>query len=363
MLKAEGAIITCKTTTCESGYKLTADSPLSGITRNPWNPARTSGGSSGGAAAAVAAGCGPLAIGTDAVGSIRVPSSFCGVFGIKPTFGLVPRAPSFFPPSWGSLAHTGPIGWTVSDVALLLEVIAGYDRRDAVSLPVAPRRFDASPASLDGLKIGVSADFGYAPVAPAVRQAFQAAVDALADSGAEMIEVDVGFGAETLETVLQPIGFTEQATAVMDRDAVELALSDAEFRTVVDKGKDYRGVDYMAATHRRSQLRGRFLALFGTVDALVTPTVAVTAFEAGTIGVDEIDGEAVDRHLGWSPFSWPINLAGLPAASVPCGFDHDGLPIGLQVVAPWLDEAVIFRIAAAFEAARPWAHLRPPGHA
>ena len=237
MLKAEGAIITCKTTTCESGYKLTADSPLSGITRNPWNPGRTSGGSSGGAAAAVAAGCGPLAIGTDAVGSIRVPSSFCGVFGIKPTFGLVPRAPSFFPPSWGSLAHTGPIGWTVSDVALLLEVIAGYDRRDAVSLPVAPRRFDASPASLDGLRIGVSPDFGYAPVAPAVRQAFQAAVDALADSGAEMVEVDVGFGAETLETVLQPIGFTEQATAVMDRDAVELARSDAEFRSVVDKGK------------------------------------------------------------------------------------------------------------------------------
>ena len=139
MLKAAGAIITCKTTTCESGYKLTADSPLSGITRNPWNPERTSGGSSGGAAAAVAAGCGPLAIGTDAVGSIRVPSSFCGVFGIKPTFGLVPRAPSFFPPSWGSLAHTGPIGWTVSDVALLLEVIAGYDRRDAVE-PARCRR-------------------------------------------------------------------------------------------------------------------------------------------------------------------------------------------------------------------------------
>lgn len=363
MLKAEGAIITCKTTTCESGYKLTADSPLSGITRNPWNPERTSGGSSGGAAAAVAAGCGPLAIGTDAVGSIRVPSSFCGVFGIKPTFGLVPRAPSFFPPSWGSLAHTGPIGWTVSDVALLLEVIAGYDRRDAVSLPVAPRRFDASASSLDGLRIGVSPDFGYAPVAPAVRRAFQGAVDALADSGAEMIEADVGFGAEALETVLQPIGFTEQATAVMDRDAVELARSDPEFRKVVDKGRGFRGTDYMAATHRRTQLRGRFLKLFGTVDALVTPTVAVTAFEAGTIGVDEIDGSAVDRHLGWSPFSWPINLAGLPAASIPCGFDEDGLPIGLQVVAPWLDEAVIFRIAAAFEAARPWAHLRPPGRA
>ena len=126
-LKAAGAILTCKTTTCESGYKLTADSPLSGITRNPWDLSRTSGGSSGGAAAAVAAGCGPMGVGTDAVGSIRVPASFCGVFGIKPTFGLVPRSPAFFPPSWGSLAHTGPIARTVADAALMLEVIAGFD--------------------------------------------------------------------------------------------------------------------------------------------------------------------------------------------------------------------------------------------
>lgn len=359
MLKAAGAVLTCKTTTCESGYKLTADSPVTGVTRNPWHLGRTSGGSSGGAAAAVAAGCGPLAIGTDAVGSIRVPASFCGVFGIKPTFGLVPRAPSFFPPSWGSLAHTGPIGRTVADVALLLEVIAGYDRRDAVSLPQPPRRFDATPGSLAGLRIGVSADFGHAPVAPEVRAAFAAAVDALADAGAEMRPVEVGFSDEILETVLQPIGYTEQATAAMDRDPEALARSDPEFQAVVGKGKGYRGTDYMAATHRRAQLRGRFLALFGTVDALVTPTVAVTAFAAGTLGVDTVDGVAVDRHLGWSPFSWPINLSGLPAASIPCGFDQDGLPIGLQVVAPWLGEPAIIRIAAAFEAARPWAHHRP----
>jgi aspartyl-tRNA(Asn)/glutamyl-tRNA(Gln) amidotransferase subunit A len=282
------------------------------------------------------------------------------VFGIKPTFGLVPRAPSFFPPSWGSLAHTGPIGWTVADVALLLEVVAGYDRRDAVSLPEPRRRFDATAGSLAGLKIGVSADFGHAPVAAAVRAAFGSAVDALADAGADMVEVDVGLGTDTLETVLQPIGYTEQATAVMDRDAAELALSDAEFQAVVARGKTFRGVDYVAALHRRAQLRGRFLGLFGSVDALVTPTVAVTAFEAGTIGVDTIDGAPVDRHLGWSPFSWPMNLAGLPAASVPCGFDPDGLPIGLQVVAPWLGEPVIIRIAAAFEAAKPWGHIRPP---
>lgn len=358
-LKAAGAVLTCKTTTCESGYKLTADSPISGITRNPWHLGRTSGGSSGGATAAVAAGCGPLGIGTDAVGSIRVPSSFCGVFGIKPTFGLVPRAPGFFPPSWGSLAHTGPIARTVADAALLLEVIAGYDRRDAVSLPLARRSFDATPGSLSGLRIAVSADLGHAAVDPAVRAAFAIAVETLAGLGATLVEIDPGVGPDTLESILQPIGFTEQATAVLSRDETSLSQSESEFRAVVAKGKTYRGTDYMAATHRRAQLRSRFLDLFKQVDALVTPTVAVAAFAAGTIGVEAIEGRSVDRHLGWSPFSWPINLAGLPAASVPCGFDGDGLPIGLQVVAPWLDEPVIIRIAAAFEAAQPWAGTWP----
>ena len=354
-LKAAGAVLTCKTTTCESGYKLTADSPLTGITRNPWRLDRTSGGSSGGAAAAVAAGCGPLAIGTDAVGSIRVPSAFCGVFGLKPTFGLVPRSPSFFPPSWGSLAHTGPIGRTVADVALLLEVVAQYDQRDTVSLPVGKRQFDVSPKSLDGLRIAASVDFGFAAVAPSVRDAFMAVTHVLADLDAGITELKTSLGTRLLEDVLQPIGFTEQAAAVMYRTAPDLALSESEFRSVVAKGQTTRGVDYVDALHKRAQLRGRFLEIFKGVDAIITPTVAVTAFAAGQIGVDEIAGVQVDAHLGWSPFSWPINLAGLPAATVPCGFDADGMPIGFQIIAPWLGESTIFRIAAAFEQAQPWA--------
>ncbi|WP_407049108.1 amidase [Methyloraptor flagellatus] len=149
-IRAAGAIVTCKTTTCESGYKLTADSPVSGITRNPWNPSRTSGGSSGGAAAGVAAGCGPLALGTDGVGSIRVPSAFCGVVGIKPTFGLVPRSPGFSPPSWASLAHTGPIARSVADAAALLSVIAGPDIRDPACLPATGGSYSAGIRSLKG---------------------------------------------------------------------------------------------------------------------------------------------------------------------------------------------------------------------
>lgn len=358
-LREAGAVITCKTTTCESGYKLTADSPVTGVTANPWSTGRTSGGSSGGAAAGVAAGAGPLALGTDAVGSIRVPSSFCGVFGIKPTFGLVPRAPGFFPPSWGSLAHTGPIGRTVADTALLLETVAFFDKRDAVSLPLGPRHYDPSPGPLDGLKIGISPDFGFAAVHPEVRAAFEAAVAVFAELGATIVEDDPGLPADILETVLKPIGYTEQASAVGERDPDILARSEPEFRDVVAQGRTYSGTDYMDAMHRRAGVRGSFLGLFERVDALLTPTVAVTAFEAGTLGTAEIDGTPVDRHLGWSPFSWPINLAGLPAASVPAGFDSAGLPIGLQIVAPWMDEALIVRLAAAFEEACPWAQHWP----
>lgn len=351
-LQAAGAVITGKTTTCESGYKLTADSPLTGLTRNPWNPERTSGGSSGGAAAGVAAGAGPLAIGTDAVGSIRVPSSFCGVFGLKPTFGLVPRAPSFFPPSWGSLAHTGPIARNVADAALLLEVIAGYDARDAASLPLPERQFDARPKSLAGLRIAASEDWGFAAVTPDVRAAFRRSLALLADLGAEIVTDIVELPPDMLERILKPIGYTEQASAVSGRSEADLALSDPAFQAVVAAGRQTAGTDYMNATHDRARLRSRFLALFGDVDLLVTPTVAVTAFAAGELGVDAIDGHPVDRHLGWSPFSWPINLAGLPAASIPCGRDGENLPIGLQMVAPWLGEDRIIRAAAAFEAAR-----------
>jgi aspartyl-tRNA(Asn)/glutamyl-tRNA(Gln) amidotransferase subunit A len=358
-LRRAGAVLTCKTTTCESGYKLTADSPLTGITRNPWNPARTSGGSSGGAAAALAAGAGPLAVGTDAVGSIRVPSSFCGVFGLKPTFGLVPRAPGFSPPGWGSLAHTGPMARSVGDAALMLGVMAGHDARDGASLPVSARSYSIQRKRLDGVRIAYSPDLGYAPVATDVHDAIARAVDVLTDLGADIVSTTLAVPFDILESTLKPIGYTEQATAAMARTPKQLAMSEPEFRAVVAQGLAYRGTDYMAATHRRASLREQFRKLFETCDLLITPSVAVTAFAAGTLGVDEIDGRAVDRHLGWSPFSWPINLAGLPAATVPCGFDRNGLPIGLQIVGKWLDEETILTASAAFEAAKPWAQFWP----
>jgi aspartyl-tRNA(Asn)/glutamyl-tRNA(Gln) amidotransferase subunit A len=247
----------------------------------------------------------------------------------------------------------------VADAALLLEVIAGHDIRDGGSLPLPRPRFDAAPAPLAGLTIAASEDLGFAAVDPEVRSAFRSALDVLGGLGAEVSHDHPGLDPEVLEHVLKPIAFTEQAAAVAERDAALLSRSEPEYRAVVAQGRTYRGTDYVEATHRRSVLRGRFLDLFRRVDAWLTPTVAVTAFEAGEIGVAEIDGRPVDPHLGWSPFTWPINLAGLPAATVPCGFDRDGLPIGIQIVAPWLQEALLFRIAAAFEQARPWRHRWP----
>lgn len=351
-LRAAGAVPTCKTTTCESGYKLTADSPVSGITRNPWNTDRTSGGSSGGAAAGVAAGAGPVAVGTDGVGSIRVPSSFCGVVGLKPTFGLVSRAPGLFPPSWGSLAHTGPIARSVADVALTLQVLAGYDRRDAASIDGwAPGHSEPGRR----LRVATSADLGYAPVSPAVRAAFEAACATILGGPFAAADATLSLDPEVLQTVLKPIAYTEQAGSLGSRGPEAFADSDPDFLAVIEAGRQYSGVDYIEATHRRSKLRGQYVELFRDADILLTPTLPVTAFEAGTLGVAEIDGTPVDPHLGWSPFTWPINLTGLPAATVPCGFCPEGLPIGLQIIAPWGQEDAILEIAAYFEAQSPWA--------
>ena len=358
-LRSAGAIVTCKTTTCESGYKLTADSPVSGVTRNPWRLDRTSGGSSGGAAVAVAAGCGPLAIGTDGVGSIRVPSSFCGVFGLKPTFGLVPRSPGFSPPSWGSLAHTGPIARTVADAALMLGVIAGHDARDGGCLPLAPRDYPVSAGRLDGLRIAASPDFGYAAVQRDVRAAFERALGVLSDLGAKVTLEGPKIDPDILERTLKPIALTEQAAAAAVRPASDFDRSDVEYRDALAKGRVFSGVDYIAASYRRADLRGAFLSLFSRFDVFLTPTVATTAFGAGQLGLEAIDGKPVDPHLGWSPFSWPMNLTGLPAATAPCGFDADALPIGLQIVAPWLGESEILRVAAAFEQAQPWSGAWP----
>jgi Asp-tRNA(Asn)/Glu-tRNA(Gln) amidotransferase A subunit family amidase len=210
------------------------------------------------------------------------------------------------------------------------------------------------------LRVAFSADFGYASIDPQVRAAFTTAVDLVASAGAELVEFPFVLDPQMLDKVLKPIAFTEQAASVGDRGEDAFVDSDDEFRAVLQKGLGYSGADYMAATHLRTRLRSQFVELFGTVDILLTPTVAVTAFAAGTLGASRVDGRPVDAHLGWSPFTWPVNLCGLPAATVACGRDSSGMPIGLQMIAPWMRESSIIALAGAFEEMRPWAELWPP---
>ena len=221
------------------------------------------------------------------------------------------------------------------------------------------REYPVKAGRLEGLRIAASPDLGYAAVQPDVRAAFERALGVFGDLGASVTLEGPKVDPDILERTLKPIALTEQAAAASVRPASDFDRSDAEYREAVARGGAYSGVDYIAACYRRADLRAAFLALFSRFDVFLTPTVAPAAFEAGALGRGVIAGRAVNPHLGWSPFSWPMNLTGLPAATVPCGFDAEGLPIGLQIVAPWLDEATILRVAAAFERAQPWAAVWP----
>ena len=368
-VRAAGAVVLGKSATCELGHKFTGDSELFGLCRNPWDTSRTTGGSSGGAGAALAAGFGPLALATDALGSIRVPSAFCGVFGIKPTYGVVPRAPGFAPPSWDSLAHTGPMARTVADAALLLAQIAGSDSRDRMSID-APVRFtyDAKMfeaiagepgRALAGLRVGFSPDLGYAAVDVEVAALVARAVGAFGECGARIEFADPGFS-DPLDEVLYPIGMSELRASRASDSAQERALLDSTLRDAIAATPEWTAVDYVRAGYGRNAIWRAMNTFFETNDVLVTPTVAIPAFVVGEIGVDTVAGRSVQKHLGWSPFTFPFNLCGLPAASLPCGLTASGLPVGLQLVGPRFAEGLILRAAAAFEAVRPWPLFAPP---
>ena len=357
-----GAIITCKTTTCESGYKLTADSPVSGVTRNPWRVDRTSGGSSGGAAAAVAAGCGPLALGTDGVGSIRVPSSFCGVFGIKPTFGLVSRAPGFSPPSWASLAHTGPIGRTVRDVALLLEVIAGHDVRDAASLPVTQREFDATPMPLGGHEDRASPRISdLRAVSPEVRSAFASCGGCAERARVPSSSTDHaghrsrGARAHHQTDRLHRTGGRSRRPGAEPSWRVPTATITASLRA---------GASIAAPTTSMPRIGARNCAVdswncsggwmcWSRRRLRSLHSKPARSEWRRSKGVRSISTWAGRRSHGRSTWR-ACRRRPFRAASI-----NEGLPVGMQIIAPWLEEGRIFRVAAAFEAARPWRERWP----
>jgi aspartyl-tRNA(Asn)/glutamyl-tRNA(Gln) amidotransferase subunit A len=353
-LKAAGAIILGKTTTPEFGFKGVTDSPVTGITRNPWHLERTPGGSSGGAGVAVATGMGPLAIGTDGGGSIRIPSSFCGIYGLKPHVGRVPVYPAS---ATGDLSHAGPMTRTVRDAALMLNAIAGADDRDRFSLPTShPDYLQAIEGDIHGLRVAWSPDLGFAVVDPQVKQLTTAAVAAFSELGCGVEEIDPAF--DDPGELFQHFFYVNIGAMLQDYPGYESQI-DPQLLANITEVQAVSGQDYARSILRRAAIFEKIRRVFATYDILLCPTVAVPPFEVGLEGPTQIAGRPVACRE-WIVMTPLFNLTGQPAATVPCGFTDEGLPIGLQIVGRRFDEAMVLRASAAFEAIRPWAQKRPP---
>jgi Asp-tRNA(Asn)/Glu-tRNA(Gln) amidotransferase A subunit family amidase len=359
-LRDAGAVIVGKTNNPEFCYRGITDNLVFGLTRNPRDPSRTPGGSSGGAGASVAAGITHLALGTDGGGSIRIPASFCGVVGHKPSFGLVPKEPGF--KGWKSLSVDGPLASSVRDAALMLSVIAGPSAADDTTVPVEVGDLLAgavTPGSLAGLRIAYSADLGFAPVDRSVRACFASAVSVLASLGATVTAATPALGDPTAlwNTIALAEGYASEGPLL----AAWRSRMSPGTASIVEAGAAITGGEYVDALHTRNAYSATWAGFFDSFDVLVTPTMQMTAFPVGRLRPESIEGRPVDPFFDdWCTLCLPANLAGLPATSVPAGTDDDGLPIGLQVMGPRWSDARTLRVAAAFEAAlRPAVMTRP----
>ncbi len=350
-MREHGAVFLGKTTTPEFGWKGVTDSPLTGVTSNPWNARMTPGGSSGGAAVAAAFGLGVMHVATDGGGSIRIPAGFCGMFGFKPTFGLVPVHPH--PPPL-TLWHQGPISRTVEDAALMLTVIAQPDPRDFYAVPLQGIDYRKGlDDGVAGLRIAYSRTLGYARVDAEVAALVERAVGVLADQGAIVEEVDL-----TLEdpiSIMQPLWAVALAIALEPMSQAQRGLLDPPINALAAPGFEMSALEYRAVERAREVLARRMNALHQTYDLLITPQLATTAFE---VNHEVPPNSDLKRWWEWSPFTYPFNLTQQPAATVPCGFASNGLPVAMQVVGPRFAEQIVLRAARAYERVHPF--RRPP---
>jgi aspartyl-tRNA(Asn)/glutamyl-tRNA(Gln) amidotransferase subunit A len=345
-LREAGAVLIGKTTTPEFGCKGETNSPLTGITRNPWDATKTPGGSSGGTAAAVAAGFVPLGIGTDGAGSVRIPAAFCGNVGLKPSFGRVPA----FPLSpFGTVSHVGPHTMCVADAALMLNVMSRPDTRDWTSLPPVDVDYtDGLDAGIDGMRVAFSPTLGYAGnVDGEVAAAVVAAAGTLAEAGAVVEQVDPGFD-DPLE-ITTGLWFTGAWTLWNTLTPEQQAVTDPDFAAEAELGAALTNLEVQRLVLRRGDLGSRMRQFMTGFDLVVTPSVAVPAFDARPAGHTTFSPESM---LGWTPFSYPFNLTQQPACTVPCGLTTEGLPIGVQFVGPMFGDALVLRAAAAYERRR-----------
>jgi aspartyl-tRNA(Asn)/glutamyl-tRNA(Gln) amidotransferase subunit A len=354
-LRAAGAILFGKTNTPHFGHKEMSDNMLMPATRNPWALDRTAGGSSGGAASAVAAGAVPVAHGSDGAGSIRIPAAFCGVFGFKPSFGRVPYWPN--QDFWAARSHNGPLSRTVRDAALVLGAMAGPDPRDPMSLSDPPEDYVAAcDGDVRGWRVAWSADFGYAPVDGEVRALTTQAAQRFIDLGCTVEEVR--------PTWPNPAGWAsllwDYSTYIRNagREAQQPDWFEPSMREQIEHGRQATATELGAALLERTVLYEQLRQFMEPFDLLLTPQMPCPAYPYDA-AVTEIDGRPTPTMFDRLPFTFPFNLTGWPAASVPCGFTSGGLPVALQIVAPWRQDGRCLRAAAAFEAAQPWAQQRP----
>ena len=346
-LREQGAIILGKTTTPEFGWKGVTDSPLTGVTLNPWDKRLTPGGSSGGAAVAAALGMGTFNVATDGGGSIRIPASFCGLFGIKPTWGIVPVYPHS--PAW-TLWHQGPISRTVSDAASMLTFIAQPDARDWAAGPELGIDYRKDlDKGVKGLRIGFSPSLGYAKVDAEVATLVKRAANAFTQFGAHVEELDLKL--DDPIAIMQPMWAVALALAVAPMSAAQRALCDPGMLELAEPGFKLNALEYRQLERARDAFGRRMTALHDQYDLLITPQLATTAFAAGHEVPPDSD---MKRWWQWSPFTYPFNLTQQPAATVPCGFAANGLPVAMQIVGAKFADAIVLRAARAYEIAHPF---------
>jgi aspartyl-tRNA(Asn)/glutamyl-tRNA(Gln) amidotransferase subunit A len=345
-LRAHGAVLLGKTTTPEFGWKGVTDSPLTGITRNPWDPSKTPGGSSGGAAAAAAACMGALHHGSDGGGSIRMPAGYTGIYGIKPTFGRVPTWPAS---GFGSLSHQGPMTRTVADASLMLTVMAEPDPKDWYALPATGEDWRGSlGASVKGWRIAFSPDLGHAEVDPEIAALVKAAAETFTALGAHVEEVDPGLGDQ--HDLFRTFWYTGAARLQRTMTEEQLAVLEPGFRQVGLEGAEITLNDYLDANAEREAAGTKLNQFLDRYDLLLTPTLPITAVEVG----EEVPvGSGMDRWTRWTPFSYPFNLGRHPAATIPCGLCSNGLPAGLQIVGPMNRDDKVLAASRAYETVRP----------
>jgi aspartyl-tRNA(Asn)/glutamyl-tRNA(Gln) amidotransferase subunit A len=354
-LREAGAVLIGKTTTPEFGWKGSTDSPLTGVTRNPWNKEKTPGGSSGGSSAALAARFCPLALGTDGGGSIRIPASFSGVYGIKPSFGRVPAYPLS---PFGTVAHVGPMSRTVLDSAMLLNVIAKPDARDWHSLPQVPTDYAAEiEAPLKGKRIAYSPRLGYAKtVTGEVEAIVAAAVKRFEQLGAHVEEVDPATGDPV--PIFQTLWWAGAGHLLGGLPEDKKAKLDPGLRRMAEEATKISLKDYLTATLARGAYGSKIRQFMERYDFIVTPATATPAFDVGLVSPLDDDGRA---WMQWTPFSYPFNLTQQPAASINCGFTKDVLPVGLQIVGRMYDDMGVLAASYAYEMVDPHYGKTPKG--